>query len=254
MGGGGTGAHFSLMDQSIAAAREHARVAASRAHGWLSDAQGEALFDAARHPGGGHVVEIGSWHGRSTIWLAAGARLAGRAVFAIDPHEGSREDPSARTLDRFTENLEQSGLLAVVTPLVMRSTDAVSRITGPVHLLFIDGDHSVEGATLDAETWLPRVAPGGIVMVHDVATSGYFGPRRIFQHMICRSPRFHRVRRVGSMGIAERTAARGPLDAGRAVIFGSLLFWYDIQGSVKRALRSMRRLAGHGRPVLPVCL
>jgi MMP 1-O-methyltransferase len=241
------------MDRLVAAAREHARLAASRAQGWLSAAQGEALFDAARLAGG-HVVEIGSWQGRSTIWLAAGARLAGRRVFAIDPHEGSREDPSARTFELFSENLEAAGLLDAVTPLVMRSTDAVSHVNGPLHLLFVDGDHSFEGARLDARTWLPRMATGGIVMFHDVATSGYSGPRRVFQRMVCWNPAFHRVRKIGSMGVAERTEARGRLAAGRAVFFGILLFWYDAQGALKRVLRSLRRIARRHRPILPACL
>jgi predicted O-methyltransferase YrrM len=233
------------MDRPVAAARERARVSAADAEGWLSEAQGEALFDAARHSRG-HVVEIGSWQGRSTIWLAAGARLAGRRVFAIDPHEGSREDPSARTFNSFARNLDAAGLSDVVTPLVMRSTEAVSNVDGPVGLLFIDGDHSIEGARLDSETWLPRVAPSGVVMFHDVATSGYSGPRRIFQRMVCWNPGFHRLRKVGSMGIAERTAGRRPLAAVRGRIFGTLLFWYDIQGAVKRVLRSVRRFVRRG--------
>ena len=222
-------------------------------HGWLSDAQGEALFDAARRADG-PIVEIGSWQGRSTIWLAAGAALNGRTVFAIDPHEGSREEPSAKTFEHFTRNLAQAGLLDAVTPLVMRSTEAVSRVDGPVHLLFVDGDHSTEGARRDAETWLPRLAQGGIAMFHDVATSGYAGPRRAFQRLVCWSAEFHRVRKVGSMGIARRTAGRGPWAAARGLIFGILLYWYDIQGAVKRALRAVRRVAAGRRPTAIVCL
>lgn len=241
------------MDRSVHASREHARVSAARVHGWLSDAQGEALFDAARRPGG-HIVEIGSWQGRSTIWLAAGARLAGRIVFAIDPHEGSHEDPSARTFERFTQNLDAAGLRAVVRPLVMRSTAAVAEVRDPVDLLFIDGDHSIEGARLDAETWLPRLAPGGLVLFHDVATSGYSGPRRVCQQLVCWSPEFHRLRRVGSMVAAERTDVRSRLAAIRGSAFGLLLFWYDIQGVVKGVLRSARRLVRRAPRIVTACL
>jgi predicted O-methyltransferase YrrM len=241
------------VDRSVAAAHQHARDSAARAHGWLSDAQGEALFEAARRAEGA-IVEIGSWQGRSTIWLAAGAALAGRTVFAIDPHEGSREEPSAKTLERFTRNLSDAGLLHVVTPLVMRSRDAVSRVEEPVHLLFVDGDHSIEGARLDAEIWLPRLAPGGVAMFHDVATSGYSGPRRVFQRTICWSGEFHRVRKVGSMAIATRTGRRGSFAAARGLIFGILLYWYDIQGAAKGALRSLRRGLGRRRPTSIVSL
>jgi MMP 1-O-methyltransferase len=231
------------MKFSVGEARARARSAAARVHGWLSDAQGEALFDAAALRGAGSIVEIGSWQGRSTIWLAAGARLSGRRVFAVDPHEGSREDPSARTFDLFTKNLSAAGLIDIVTPLVMRSGAAVAHVKTPVDLLFVDGDHSVVGARSDAETWLPRVAVGGVVMFHDVATSGYAGPRRAFQQMVCWNRDFHRLRKVGSMGIAERTSGRSRSAAVHGLVFGSLLFWYDIQAAIKRGLRATRRLA-----------
>ena len=231
----------------LSAAREHARQAAAGAHGWLSDAQGEALFAAASRPHPGAIVEIGSWQGRSTIWLAAGARFAGRHVFAVDLHEGSREDPSARTYDQFIENLRAADLLSVVTPLVMRSSAAVSRVADPVDLLFIDGDHSIAGARSDAEAWLPRVREGGTVMFHDVATSGYAGPRRVFQQRVCADRRFHRIRKVGSLAVAERVSRRSSVAGIFAWTFGVLLYWYDIQGAIKRVLRSGRRLVSRRR-------
>ena len=98
-------------------------------------------------------------------------------MYAVDPHRHSREDPSARTLDEFLGNLERAGVREVVEPLVMTSAEAVEVITGPIEVLFVDGDHSVEGARADARLWLPRVMAGGMVMFHDVATSGYSGPR-----------------------------------------------------------------------------
>ena len=80
--------------------KDAARTAAAAVDGWLNETQGEALFDAAaRCSGRGAIVEIGSWKGRSTIWLAHGARVAGQRVFAVDPHVNSREDPGARTLE-----------------------------------------------------------------------------------------------------------------------------------------------------------
>jgi predicted O-methyltransferase YrrM len=218
------------------------RIAAS-IEGWLSEAQGRALYTAAAAlRGPGAIVEIGSWKGRSTVWLAHGARRAGRRVFAIDPHAGSREDPHATTLDAFTANLARAGVAADVEPLVTTSAEAANRLRGPVALLFVDGDHSFEGAAADALTWLPRVVEGGTVMFHDVATSGYSGPRRVFQRWICRSPEFHRIRKIGSMAIAERTARRSIGQACRSRAFGLLLFFYDVEGHVKRTLRRLRRV------------
>jgi len=190
---------------------ERARQRAASVEGWLSDAQGRALFRAAAATTGrGAIVEIGSWKGRSTTWLASGARLADRRVYAIDPHRRSRESPGAETLDEFLGNLARNGLSAVVEPLVMTSEEAAARVVGPVELLFIDGDHSYEAARHDAELWLPRLIDGGTVMFHDVATAAYSGPRRVVREMVCRSRRFHRIGRVGSMVVAQRTGCRSP--------------------------------------------
>ena len=211
--------------------------------GWLSDAQGRALYEAAAAARGrGAIVEIGSWKGRSTVWLASGARSARQKVQAIDPHVGSREDPGERTLDAFRENLERAGVASAVEPLVMTSAEAARTLQGPVELLFVDGDHSPEGARSDADLWLHRVVEGGTVMFHDVATSGYAGPRRVFQQRICRSAGFHRVRRVGSMAIAERTRSRSTFEAVRAGVFDARLYFYDVEGAIKRILRRVRRV------------
>jgi MMP 1-O-methyltransferase len=217
---------------------ERARQRAALVEGWLSDAQGRALFRAAADTRGrGAIVEIGSWKGRSTTWLASGARLAGHGVYAIDPHRRSREYPEAETEAEFLANLARNGLAAVVEPLVMTSDDAAARIAGPVELLFIDGDHSYEAVRRDAELWLPRLIDGGTVMFHDVATAAYSGPRRVVREMVCRSPLFHRIGRVGSMVVARRTGRRSPRAAAWGATVGLLLYIFD----AKRALRRLRR-------------
>jgi predicted O-methyltransferase YrrM len=208
--------------------------------GWLSDAQGRALLAAAAATTGrGAIVEIGSWKGRSTVWLAEGARLAGQRVHAIDRHTQSREDPSANTLAEFLGNINRAGVADVVDPLVMSSADAAAVVRGPVELLFIDGDHSFDGVRRDAEIWLPRVMDGGLVMFHDVATAGYEGPRRVFRRMVCWNERFARVRRVGSMTIARRTSRRGFFDAAWGTVAGLLLYIFDAK-QISRQLRKRR--------------
>ena len=107
--------------------KDAARTAAAAVDGWLNETQGEALFDAAaRCSGRGAIVEIGSWKGRSTIWLAYSARVAGQRVFAVDPHVNSREDTAARTLDESPRTSASKSSLDVVTPLVMSSHKAAS--------------------------------------------------------------------------------------------------------------------------------
>jgi MMP 1-O-methyltransferase len=209
--------------------------------GWLSAAQGRALRDAAAaSTGRGAIVEIGSWKGRSTAWLATGAKQAGRRVYAVDPHRNSREDPSANTLEEFLVNLKRAKLLEVVEPLIMTSEEAMASIPGPVEILFVDGDHSPAAARRDADLWLPRLLPHGIVMFHDVATAGYSGPRRIFRQRICWSREFDSIAFVGSMGVARRTERRGVAAALWGTASGVLLYLYDLNALVKRGLRLAR--------------
>jgi predicted O-methyltransferase YrrM len=213
---------------------------ASTFEGWLSEAQGRALFDAAAATRGrGAIVEIGSWKGRSTAWLAAGASIAGQRVHAIDPHLRSREDPAANTLSEFMANIGRAGLAHAVEPLVMTSMDAAEKLTGQIELLFIDGDHEYEGVKRDADLWLPRLVDGGLVVFHDVASAGYSGPRRVFRRCICWSPRFDSIRRIGSMVAARRTHRRGALAAARGTVAGVLLYVYDL----KRLARKLKHLA-----------
>lgn len=228
---------------------ERAAAAAAPVEGWLSERQGRALLAAAlATTGRGAIVEVGSWKGRSTIWLAFGARERGRRVLAVDPHSGSREDPSARTLDAFLGNLASAGVADAVAPLVMTSARAVHTITEPVELLFVDGDHGEAGARLDADLWLPKLLPGGTVLFHDVATSGYSGPRRVFQQRICWSREYHRFEKVGSMMAARKRDA--PATAGtvaRGHLVGLLLYLFDLQGILKRGLRRVRTAVFHPR-------
>ena len=221
--------------RSLEEEAEHARQRAAGVEGWLSDAQGRALFmAAAKTTGRGAIVEIGSWKGRSTTWLASGARLAGQSVYAIDPHRRSREYPEEETLDEFLATLARNGLADVVEPLVMTSEEAAARVAGPVELLFIDGDHAYDAVRRDAELWLPRLSDGGIVMFHDAATAAYDGPRRVVRQMVCRSPRFDGITRVGSMLVARRTARRGGRAAVWGAIAGLLLYIFDAKRAVRR--------------------
>ncbi|HSC28965.1 MAG TPA: class I SAM-dependent methyltransferase [Vicinamibacterales bacterium] len=231
------------MPVDLQAEAERVRTVASTIEGWLSDAQGRALFEAAASTTGkGAIIEIGSWKGRSTAWLASGARLAGHRVHAIDPHRNSREDPTATTYREFAANLRRAGVADVVEPLVMTSTEAAAVLDDPVELLFIDGDHSYPAVRQDAEAWLPRLVDGGTVMFHDVTTTSYTGPRRVFREMVCWTNGFDSIARIGSMVVAHRTARRGLAAAAWGVTAGVLLYLYDLK-ILLRQLRGLRTLA-----------
>lgn len=145
--------------------------------GWLSADQVARLAAAgARARPAGAVVEIGSFRGRSAVVLA---RAAG-SVVAIDPHAGSDRGPQeieadeargASDFEVFHANLERFGVTDRVRHVRKFSSDAHADVTGPLSLLFVDGAHRFGPAREDIADWGRRVAPGGVMLVHDAFSS-----------------------------------------------------------------------------------
>ncbi len=187
--------------------------------GYLADIEGFALMLLARSgPGQGAVVEIGSFLGKSTAWLALGALHGGRGrVTAVDPFTGSpehqrggrNEEPEivarGTTRPRFEQNLRDAGLREAVDIIEARSTDAAARWSGPIRLLFIDGDHSEEASRADFEAWLPHAAPGGLVAFHDVGV--WAGVTRFYEALMADPASGVRgLFAVGSLRVVQRVA------------------------------------------------
>ena len=162
--------------------------------------------------------------------------MSGQHVYAVDRHVDSREAPETQTFDTFMANIRSAGVEEVVTPLVMSSADAATRVEGGVEVLFIDGDHSDTGARADVDLWVPRLVDGGVILMHDVVTASYTGPRRAFRHRVCWSGNFADVHRVGSMGVATRVSQQTLATAAWGWIAGMLLFVVDL----KLLLRKVR--------------
>ena len=184
--------------------------------GWLTPKEGRLLYDLARRASGrGAIVEIGSWKGKSTIWLARGCqRGAGQSVYAIDPHTGSSEHHAqygaVNTVKEFGENLRRAGVEANVIPRVMTSAEAAATFAEPVELIFVDGGHEYELIKRDFELWFPRVIDGGVMAFHDTTLhkgAGWPGPKRLVEEQVYRSTRFRDVRFVDSITVGEKVAA-----------------------------------------------
>ncbi len=183
--------------------------------GYLHDQEGHALFRlAATGPGAGAIVEIGSFLGRSTAFLAAGSRSAEREkVVAVDHFRGSPEHQPGQafacetlakegsTFPRFQANLKRLGLSEQVTPVVASSGEAASRWSGPVRLLFIDGDHSYEESRADFERWSGFVVPGGLIAFHDVEV--WPGVTRFYRELM-REAAYREVAVVRSLRVIEK--------------------------------------------------
>lgn len=164
--------------------------------GYLHSLEGYMLMlYASDGPGEGAIVEIGSFMGKSTCWLARGAKDAQREkVTAVDHFTGSPEHQvgadlevpqlacEGTTFDIFMDNLNRFELGDYVTPIKASSEEAAREWDQPIRLLFIDADHSYEGVKNDYELWAPHVVPGGIIAFHD--TVDWPGVARFFNELI----------------------------------------------------------------------
>lgn len=141
---------------------------ASDAEGWLTEAQGRRLFEAARRVSAGEaVVEVGSHHGKSTILLASGL-ADGATMTAIDPFDDPRWGGGPEALASFLGNLQRAGVSDKVTLYRGLSADAARAWKGPkVGLAWIDGAHDVASVLDDLDGWGPHLAVGGRLLVHD---------------------------------------------------------------------------------------
>lgn len=148
--------------------------------GWMSPDQAERLYAAAltARPGDS-IVEIGSFRGRSAIVLASAA-VDGVEVVAIDPHAGNDRGPqefegfveaAATDHDVFLSNLAMAGVSDRIRHVRAFSNEAHAEVTGPITVLYIDGAHRYAPARSDIRDWGRRVAPGGILLIHDSFSS-----------------------------------------------------------------------------------
>ena len=144
--------------------------------GLIHPDEGELLASlAAQVPAERTIVEVGSYWGLSTCWLAHGARGGnGAHIVDIDPWqpEGVEVDPDGggvgeHTFERFKANVSAEGLWPQVTTLRTASPSAAAMWVNPLGLLWIDGLHGYWDVRNDFEAWVPKVEPGGWVVCHD---------------------------------------------------------------------------------------
>ncbi len=176
------------MDPDTVTPPEDLLAAARSAKGFMPEDEGRFLFEQALEAGAGRpgaaLVEVGTYCGKSAVWLGAAARATGSTVFTVDHHHGSEEnqagwehhdptlvDPRTGRMDTlpvFRRTIEEAGLEDVVVAVVGASTTVARHWRTPLALLFIDGGHGEEPAHADYEGWSPWVAPGGLLIIHDV--------------------------------------------------------------------------------------
>jgi predicted O-methyltransferase YrrM len=215
---------------------EHLAVARS-VKGFMPDEEGLALYRAGRAAaaaGGGPLLEVGTYCGKSAVYLGAAAAENGTVLFSIDHHRGSEEnqagwehhDPDVvdgrtgrmDTLPFARRTVTDAGLEDSVILVVGPSVVVARHWSTPLALLFIDGGHGAEVAWADYRNWAPKVAVGGLLVIHDVFADPAEGgrpPYELYRHALD-STRFDELADAGfgSLRVLRRTVRPGFTGAG----------------------------------------
>lgn len=199
----------------------HARAA----KGFMPEDEGLLLHrHALARAGHGPILEVGSYCGKSAIYLGGGAREMGGTVFTVDHHRGSEENQAGwehhdsalvdenglmDTLPVFRRTIADAGLEEQVVAVVGASTTVARHWRTPLSLLFIDGGHAEEHAHHDYSGWTHWLMPGGLLVIHDVFTDPADGGQAPYEQIYrpaLASGAFTEVEALGSMRVLERTS------------------------------------------------
>jgi len=117
-------------------------------------------------PKGFMACEVGSYLGASTCFLAAAASLKQGHVHAVDTWKNDfmPNEPAEDTWLRFCENTDRFRLW--ITAHRGMAREVKDRVPN-VELLFLDGDHSYDGTMAALADFVPKLNPGGILVMHD---------------------------------------------------------------------------------------
>ena len=191
--------------------------------GFIDHNEGICLYNYALNSSKkGPILEIGSYCGKSTIYLGSAAKEFNGCVYSVDHHTGSEEnqvgweyhdielfDEETGRINSFPEfmrNLRKANLLDTVVPIVSDSS-LVSRYWKiPLSMVFIDGGHTMEAAFNDFNNWKDKIIKGGILAIHDVFPNPDDGgrpPYEIYRKALSEE-NFKEVEAVKSLRVLEK--------------------------------------------------
>jgi predicted O-methyltransferase YrrM len=196
------------------------RSVADAAKGFLPPLEADALYDAAwAMAPRGVLLEVGTYCGKSAVYLGAAAQQRGGSVVTVDHHRGSEENQAgwewhdaelvdARvglmdTLPFFRQTMHAAELEDVVVAVVGRSRTVAQLWSTPLAMLFIDGGHAVEHCITDFTEWTPHLMPGGVLAVHDVFPDPADGGQAPYDHIYrpALDAGYAELRHVGSLRV-----------------------------------------------------
>ena len=153
--------------------------------GFLDPLEGEALYTYSKTATeAGPALEIGSYCGKSAVYIGLAVKENDEKLYSVDHHKGSEEqqpgeeyfDPDLidktrkgiDTLPFFLDTIRKSDLEGFVIPVVSTSEEAYADLKLEFSFIFIDGGHSEEAAQKDYKLWQNRLFVGGLLAIHDV--------------------------------------------------------------------------------------
>ncbi len=191
--------------------------------GFLAAEEGEALYHhAVQAAQRGPCLEVGSYCGKSTVYLGTACKAGGAVLYAVDHHRGSEEhqrgeayhdpelyDARAALMDSFPsfrQTLIRADLLDTVIPIVAPSQLAARQWATPLAMVFIDGGHSMDAALTDYRSWAGHIMRGGLLAIHDVFPNPADGGRPPYEiwKLAQASGLFEALPLVKSLGILRR--------------------------------------------------
>ena len=194
-----------------------------RIKGFLDPEEGMRLFDVALEASRlGPCLEIGSYCGKSSIYLGEACKAGNTVLFSVDHHRGSEEqqpgeeyfDPELfdvrayqmDTFPLFRKTISQFKLENTVVPLVCRSEIAARAWATPLGLVFIDGGHSFETTLTDYRNWASHIVPEGYLLIHDIfqdPRDGGQAPHQVYQ-IAKASDLFQELPMTKTLGVLQR--------------------------------------------------
>lgn len=127
------------------------------------------------------LVEIGSYLGASSVFLATAAEENNSILYCIDTWKNDAMSEGTRdTFGEFLRNTEP--LKFSIRPLRGKSEEVAKTFKENIDLLFLDGDHSYDAVRADAELWIPKMNHGGIIIFHDYGWAE--GVRRVVNELV----------------------------------------------------------------------
>ncbi len=191
--------------------------------GFLDAREGRGLYEIALEASRlGPCLEIGSYCGKSTIYLGTACKENNSILFSIDHHRGSEEqqpgeeyfdtelfDPESGrvdTLKEFRKTIEMAGLDETVVPMLCRSDVASRQWTTPLSLVFIDGGHSYEAAYTDYNAWAGHIMHDGYLLIHDIfkdPEKGGQAPYHVYKLAVA-SGLFRELPMIKTLGVLKR--------------------------------------------------